>query len=331
MSNQEKHSTIDDSVIESSGSNSSRLRLRAAWMYFVEGMTQNDIAKQLGLGRVTVLRMLATAKEQQEVKISIDHGLADCVRLERALEQRFDIGEVIVVPLSEPDRDAAIPISAATGRYVSSIIRPHMKIGVGWGRTLLSSLSFMPQNAIEGLSVVSMLGGIMKASKFNPAEFAWRFADTFNAECFLMTAPALVDSPETRERLVSHCGLHEVFNLAETLDAVLLSAGAMLPDATYRRIGMISAEEQEHARQQGAVGDMMLHFYNVQGELVDSPLNDRVMSVPLPTLAKVPIRILSSGGMEKVEAMLGAIRMLKPTVLITDEWAAAKILSMTEA
>ena len=64
---------------------------------------------------------------------------------------------------------------------------------------------------------------------------------------------------------------------------------------------------------------------------MDSPLNDRVMSVPLPTLAKVPIRILSSGGMEKVEAMLGAIRMLKPTVLITDEWAAAKILSMTEA
>ena len=41
---------------------SERLRQRAAWMYFVEEMTQSAIADALGVGRVTVVRMLAEAK-----------------------------------------------------------------------------------------------------------------------------------------------------------------------------------------------------------------------------------------------------------------------------
>ena len=38
---------------------SERLRQRAAWMYFVEEMTHSAIADALGVGRVTVVRMLA--------------------------------------------------------------------------------------------------------------------------------------------------------------------------------------------------------------------------------------------------------------------------------
>src|SRR5690606_33702693 len=66
---------------------SDRLRTRAAWMYFVEQMTQNQIADALGIGRVSVVRMLAEARSRGEVKISIEGELAEITELERALER----------------------------------------------------------------------------------------------------------------------------------------------------------------------------------------------------------------------------------------------------
>ncbi|TIP33365.1 MAG: sugar-binding transcriptional regulator, partial [Mesorhizobium sp.] len=58
-------------------SRTDRLRIRAAWMYFVEQMTQNEIADVLGVGRVTIVRMLAEARARNEVKITIESELLE--------------------------------------------------------------------------------------------------------------------------------------------------------------------------------------------------------------------------------------------------------------
>jgi DNA-binding transcriptional regulator LsrR (DeoR family) len=305
-----------------------RLRLRAAWMYFVEEMTQNEIALKLGIGRVTVVRLLAAARERNEVKISIGDRLAECVEAERLLEKRFGVDEVIVVPLSSRGADATGPVSAATGAYVSSLVRPNMRIGVGWGRTLVSSLAFMNERTVEDVSVVSLLGGIMKARKFNPAEFAWRFASLYQADCYLMTAPLVVDSAATRETLIERCGLGDIFELAKSLDAVVLSAAGTGPDATSHQSKFISNADRASVIKAGAVGDMLFNFFDSNGELVDHPINERVMSVPLDIIKKVPVRVLAAGGASKVQALGGALKLLKPTVFITDEYTAKDVLKL---
>lgn len=305
-----------------------RLRLRAAWMYFIEEMNQADIAEALGVGRVTVVRLLADARERQEIKFSLQSDLPECVGLERALEQRFGLTEAVVVPISSPQADATEPISAATGLYLSEFVRPGMKIGVGWGRTLLESLRYIQESQGTELSVVSLLGGITKAKRFNPSEFAWRFSSLFQAECFLMTAPAIVDAPATRQTLIDRCGLGEVFERAKTLDAVLLSVGSMAASGTAYRDGFVSDELRRAMVKHGAVGEMLFHFFDAKGRLIDHPIQDCVMAVPMETLKAVPQRILASGGRDKAEAILGALRLVRPTVLVTDELAAAQILDL---
>ena len=42
-----------------------RNRMRIAWMYYVEGLTQNEIADRLGIGRVTVVRNINEAIRQR--------------------------------------------------------------------------------------------------------------------------------------------------------------------------------------------------------------------------------------------------------------------------
>jgi DNA-binding transcriptional regulator LsrR (DeoR family) len=295
-------------------------------MYYVEDMTQNAIGEALGLGRVTVVRMLADARALNEVKISLRRDLDELPRLERALEQKYQLTQAIVAPLSSPNADPTVVIGAATGQFVSELVRPQMKLGVGWGRTLLSALNFIDDTHVDDFSVVSLLGGISAVHQYNPAEFAWQFSRLFRADCYLIAAPALVDSPETKTALVERCGLAQVFAMAETLDAVLLSVGGMYPTSTAHLFNYVSDADRRALIAQGAIGDCLYNFYDINGERVDHPINDRVMSASLARLKETPIRVLTSGGPDKIVALKGAFPLLQPTVFITDEVTAAALM-----
>jgi DNA-binding transcriptional regulator LsrR (DeoR family) len=307
-------------------SRTDRLRIRAAWMYFVEQMTQNEIAEVLGVGRVTIVRMLAEARSRNEVKISIESELSEIVRLERALEKAFGLRQALVAPLSSSDADPIPAISAKTGSYLTDSMKSGMRVGVGWGRTLFSSLPFISARSLTDFKVISLLGGVGVARRFNPAEFAWRFAQVFQGDGYLIPTPAVVDSVETKIALVERCGLQEIFEMADTLDAVLLSIGGIASATTFYRGGFLKEAEREALESRGAVGDLLFHFFDRNGDLVDHPINSLVMSVDVDRLRKVPIRILTSGGEEKIEALLGAMNLIAPTILITDEESARRML-----
>lgn len=309
------------------GRRSDRLRLRAAWMYHVEEMTQSAIAEALGIGRVTVVRLLSDARNLHEVRITLSRGVSELTALEMALERAFGIGEAVVAPTSSKDADPTRMIAAATGQFVSEFLQPRMKIGVGWGRTLMQSLAFISDRQVPDMAVVSLLGGIVRAKQYNPTEFAWQFSRLLQSECFLLPAPALVDSVETKRALIERCGLSEIFEVARSLDAVLLSVGGMTPDATAYRFGYFSEQDRLALIKEGAVGDLLYNFYGLDGRLVDHSINERVMAIPLESIASAPSRILTSGGPGKIDAIIGAIRLVRPTVFITDEVTASSILA----
>ena len=177
-------------------------------MYFVEEMTQSAIADALGIGRVTVVRMLAEAKALGEVRIALARGHAELGGLEAALCTIHGLDDALVAPLSSPStRTPTAPIGAVLGEYVSSLLRNDMKIGLGWGRTLNRSLEYLRERSLRGLNVVSLVGGVTHFAHDNPAEFPSAFARAFSAECYLIPAPAVVDSPATKAALIERCGL----------------------------------------------------------------------------------------------------------------------------
>ncbi len=309
------------------GSRADRLRVRAAWMYFIEQMTQNEIADVLGVGRVSVVRMLAEARARREVRVAIEGSLAGITALERALEQAFGIGRAIVAPLSRPDADPVPVIGAATGSFLSEAMQSGMSAGVGWGRTLSATLAHIAPRALADFRVISLLGGVGVVRRVNPAEFAWRFAEVFQGEGYLIPAPALVDSVATKTALIERCGLHEILSMADSLDAVLVSVGGIASASTFYRGGFLSEAEREDLARRGAVGDLLFHFYDRDGRLLDHPINRRVMSVDIDSIRRAPLRILTSGGKDKVEALLGAMRLVEPTVFITDEETARRLLA----
>lgn len=304
---------------------SERLRQRAAWMYFVEEMTQSAIAEALGVGRVTVVRMLAEAKALGEVRIALSRGDAELGGLEAALCKLHGFSEAIVAPLSSDSADPTAPIAAALGDHVSAMLGNDMKIGLGWGRTLNRSLEYLSERSLKGLSVVSLIGGVTHFVHDNPAEFPSAFARAFAADCYLIPSPALVDSPATKAALIERCGLKSVYDFADGLDAVVVSVGSLGPEASIARFALISDADRKALREYGGVGELLCNVFDGEGRIVDHPLNQRVMSVPLEAARAAPIRVLAAGGAQKLAAIRGALKLLKPTTFVTDAATARRL------
>lgn len=308
-------------------SEADRLRARAVWLYHVEGITQNDIAQQLGINRVMVVRLLADARRRNEVRVTVSAPLAELTDLERRIETTYGINRVIVAPFADPEEDPVRVIAAAAGGFISGLMKSGMTVGVGWGRTLYNTLPFITGETLENFRIVSLLGGIAAARRFNPAEFAWQFTELFQGEGFLIPAPAVVDSPETKHALLERCGLSAIFEMAGSLDVALLSVGGISTMTTSYRTGYITEAERRSLIEAGAVGDVLYNFIGEDGVPVAHEVNARVISADLGLLRRCPERVLISGGKEKRAALKAAMHTLSPTTLITDEQTAISLLA----
>jgi DNA-binding transcriptional regulator LsrR (DeoR family) len=304
-----------------------RNRMRIAWMYYVEGLTQSEIADRLGIGRVTVVRNINEALRQREVKIWIDGNVAECLELEKKLRDRFNLLEAIVVPEPADPRHITKSIGMAAGMFISDNLTPGAIVGVGWGTTLHEALQTLTARDVDDLKVISLLGGILQAKRYNPAEVAWQFARSVGAECYMLAAPALVDSPATREALIERCGLKDVFRQAEKMDLAVISVGMSSPSSTTFQVKFFTDEDRLSLERAGSVGDALFNFFGRDGKLIDHPINNRVISVPIDIIRRVGRRAIVSGGAAKVDAILGAIKLIGANVLITNEVTAQDLLN----
>lgn len=89
------------------------LRVRAAWLYYVEGMTQSDVAQTLNVSRIMVTRLLSEARTRGEVTIKVNSRIAPQVKLQRDLEIVFGLKQAIVCNLSDKSIDPTRAIAAA--------------------------------------------------------------------------------------------------------------------------------------------------------------------------------------------------------------------------
>ena len=305
---------------------SDHAKTRIAWLYYVEGMTQDEIVNQTGWSKSKVLRVLAASRLDGTVQIRVTTNLSKCIELERALEERWGLSRAIVIPEPQDQIQTQSILGAALGAYISENVSSHMTIGLGWGKTLTGALPFIVSPKVEGIRVLSMLGGLTRVSSVNPSEFAWRVADKLDAECYLLTAPVFAPDLPTKAALIEHSGIKEIFMQARSLDMAIVSVGALAPHSAFVEYGLLSKDEMSSLHAAGAVGDVLCHFVDEEGNVIRHPVNDRVMSINPEQLNAARNMVLVSGGSHKFKIVRAAIKLLRPKVLIVNERVAEHLV-----
>jgi DNA-binding transcriptional regulator LsrR (DeoR family) len=297
-------------------------------LYYVEGMTQEQIARFMNISRAKVIRLLASARDNGIVRIRIEDRASEQIALERQLVAAFGLADAIVVPAPADEADITTVVGHAAGTYLTDQVKDGMSVGVGWGATLHMSLKALGGQPCQRLSVVSLLGGMTHSRAVNPSAVARRIADAFGADCYQLTAPVIVADESVRAALWSEPGLRELLERARRVDLALVSVGDVSEEATLFRQGLLPRSALASLQAAGAVGDVLCHFIDAEGKVVDHPVNRRVVAVDLDDLRRVPRIVVAAGGRRKVAAIRAALKGTGAGVLITEEGAARGLLGM---
>jgi DNA-binding transcriptional regulator LsrR (DeoR family) len=307
-----------------------QIQVRAAWLYYMEGLTQAEIADRMKMTRLRVNRLLVEARSSGLVNITINSRLESCVRLERGLVEEFGLREAIVVPTpADPEQIPAL-IGKAAGEFVSRIIeeKPAGGFGVGWGATLRETIRHVRPGQYRDLKVTSMMGGLTYGIEINTFEIASQLARRWQAECHYLAAPIYAGAPQSRDTIVAQDVFEAAFERIRATEVAILSAGDLSERSLLVRYGLPRDVGVAELVAQGAVGDILGQFIDAGGQPIDHPINRRAIALPLDALRKIPTVILASGGSNKAAIIAAALRARLASVLITDEQAAADALKL---
>lgn len=276
--------------------------------------------------------MLNNAKEAGVVRITVNVPNGVNATLEEELAHKFGLKEAIVVD-SVDDQDESMlqrEIGSAAAYYVETMIRNHDVVGISsWSGTLLALVDAMRQvPGKSGIQVVQILGGIGNPSaEVHANRLTGRFASLVNGTAHFLPAPGIVGSRAALQVLLDDQYVLDAMRLFDQVSMALVGIGDVEPSKLLTLSGNIfSAEEQEILRQNAAVGDILLRFFDRDGQPVKSPLSNRVVSMSLEQLQKVDRAIAVAGGPRKYKAIRGALRGKLVNIIVTDRVTAEQLV-----
>lgn len=304
-----------------------RLALRAATLYYLDGLTQAEVAARLGVSRPTAGRLVARAKANGLVRIEVvvppthrDDLHAD---EERELEQRFGLTEAVVtghgVDVGAPGRPAAF---ASVGRAAAALlvrrIAPDDVLGFTWGPEQVAVVTALAPGVARCRTVVQLDGAMSTSVYQTGVEYILdRCADVLRAKSIRLPAPLYAD-PSTVVSMRSDSLISRTLEAGSRADLMLFGVGAVSTSTTLFEGSYLDLKMLDELVSLGAVGEIGGRFFDAQGEPVATELQQRAVSVPLEDIRDCAKTILISSGQAKHIATLGALRGRLARMLVCD-------------
>ena len=303
---------------------------KVARMYYQQGLTQSEIMDRLNIHQSTVSRLLRRAENEGIVRIIVSVPSGAHPELEEALQSTYGLQDAVVVDRVDDEDQLVRDLGAAAAFTVENAIKAGDVIGIScWSAALLAMVEAMrPIRRAPGTRVVQILGGVGNpGAPMHANNLTHRLADLIGAEITLLPAPGVTGSAHARRILLQDPFVQNALTTFNSVTLALVGIGAVEPSKMLAASGNVfSKEELKLLSNKGAVGDICLRFFDEQGRPVITPLNDRVISMELAQLRKVPRVIGVAGGKRKTAAIRGALAGRWINVLITDRATAERLL-----
>jgi lsr operon transcriptional repressor len=303
------------------------LLARIAWLYYIEGLTQKEVAWRFNMSRVKVTRLLKKARERGLVEIRIANVRTSHLPLESSLREKFNLSDAMVIPTPVRPEELRPALGEATAVYLGRFLQPDMLVGLGMGRTLAEIPNYMQPQEDGMCHFIEMVGGIgRRGLSFDSYKVSSLLADRCGGEVEHVYTPVIVETATARDVFLRDPQIRSVLDRAAGSDLALVSVGTVDLDSFLFQAAYTDETGIEKLQNQGAVGDVLGHFFDINGQPVASSIDERFIGLSLDELARIPTVVCVAGGLPKVPSILGALRGKYVSVLITDEETALALL-----
>lgn len=318
-------------VLEDNAADDLDLVVQVAEKYYMEQLTQSQIAEQFGVSRSTISRLLSRAREEGIVRIQIVRPQVRQPELEASLRRTFHLSEAIVISLPKrfvEDDELRRWVGIQAAQFVDPMIQPRMTVGIGRGRTLAELAYGLSKLAIRrDLTLVQLLGDIgIRYSPTRSTEITRLLSESYGGEGYYLNAPALVADAHLGQALMRSPNIEQVSKFYDSLDFAMAGVGS-LHNSPLVLGGLLNEAEIQQLARAGAVGDICGHFYNIEGELVDHAYAGVAIGISWQQLHNCRRLLVIATGEDKAAPLLGLLRIRMIDVLVTDEYTARRLQS----
>ena len=296
------------------------LMAKAAWYYYFEGLTQQQISDRIGVSRIRVIRLLEKARQTGIIQFSLRKGNEERLKTERMLMERYGLDDVFLVPGPTDPSKVNANIAEAASMYMMERLDEGGVINIGYGDTpsrVLNNLATMTEQTI---TCVSLTGGV---SYYLPNTRS----SVFNAQLRLIPAPLLASSKEMADAIRQETSVSEISRMISLAQMTVVGIGSMDGSATIFQSGILNSNDLLYLSMRGAKGDVLSHFLDGDGRLIESPIEERLVSTSLEKLSQLRNVIGVAAGSVKTDAIRAVLRGHILDILITDMETAEAILT----
>jgi DNA-binding transcriptional regulator LsrR (DeoR family) len=319
----------EDAAVRDTSPRSRELLVKAARMYFLDGRSQDDIARVLGTSRSNVSRMLGTARTLGIVEIRIQDEHDRDADLEQALAEQFGLAHVRVA-LFRPRQDALTATGAVAAEWLDQTLRDGQILALSWGTSMEAAVSAVAVDTPRSVEIVPLVGGLANGgSVVGSRELVRELAARLGATYRCLHGPALLHSDEAREALLAEPSIGRILARARSADIALVDIGGIGSDAStevLEGLGLTDAQRTAFSAQ-NPVGSICCRFYDVDGRPIRGITHDRVLGLDLDDLRRIPTVIGIAAGADKTATVHAALRGGLVGGLITDAGLAHAVLS----
>jgi len=305
-----------------------------ARMYYVEGMSQLEIANMLFFSKAKVSRALRIAREENIVEFHINYPLKRSIKLETELKRRFGLSEALVVTdlYDNQNTDISIKrIGEMTASYLDEILKDGDSIGMSWGRTMYQTVRQLNPSFPRKIQVVQLVGNSTDAYNLDmdATTLVQGMAQAFQGTTARLYAPMHVNSDIVRRELLKEPVIQKTMEKIRTVDYALTGiADVSLNRPLNTWAGYLTENKKRELVKKGAVGYICGYFLDKNGNRLPDPINDKIIGISFEDLKKVPHVIAAAGGVDKTHAIYAALKGKLIHCLITDSRIAEKLLAM---
>ncbi|RFB76537.1 sugar-binding transcriptional regulator [Methylovirgula sp. 4M-Z18] len=292
-----------------------------AKLHYEANMAQVDIARKIGVSTATVSRLLQKARALGIVKIEVmDLSSPEEITLE--LTEALGLKRAVVV--ETPSTGVLGALAAPLGALIKDEgLGAGSIIGIGWGRAVREVLAAgLPR--LQGARAVALNGGMQQAAPhFQINEFVRQAAEQFGGVAHFLHAP-YVSSVELRDAFMSDPLVQETTRLWDRLDCVIVGVG--LPHAINAPEASAATESEQAIG--GAVGDVIRHYVDINGALLNWDGEERMIAASADQLRRTTLAIGVAATVKKAPGIIGAVRSGMINSLVTDTATAQAILDI---
>jgi DNA-binding transcriptional regulator LsrR (DeoR family) len=298
-------------------------------LYYMERLTQSEIADRLDLSTATVNRLIQQARELGYISYVIRTPYQQLFDLEDRLKAVFGLEEAIVIPTSGNTSSSLLSnLGTVAADFLLERIRDGDVLAITPGTTVQAVVQSIDTSRTYQIDVVPILGAIQGDMESDMNYLAAHMADRLGANAYRLHAPAFLDTAEYAEIVRNVAPVKKILDIARRANCVLLGIGTMDPNQSrFVEFTALSAEDLDYiAEGCGGVGEISAHVYDIDGRPCAKEYADRVIGLTLDEIKEIPYRIGVAATAKKALPIYGALCGGYLHALITDESAARAVL-----